>query len=61
MSVSAMGPQEKVEEHTLALPVVRARSMEIISGLLDEGPYWQKTEPRQLMPRAAAEEMWREG
>lgn len=36
------------------VPLARATKMEMMSGFREEGPYWQKAEPRQLMPRAKA-------
>lgn len=35
-------------------PSAKARKMEMMSGFREEGPYWQKAEPRQLIPRARA-------
>jgi len=53
--VSLMGPQVNGGLSQIAvLPLARATKMEMMSGFKEEGPYWQKAEPRQLMPRARA-------
>lgn len=36
------------------VPLAKATKMEMMSGFREEGPYWQKAEPRQLIPRAKA-------
>ncbi len=52
-----MGPQAKVEGQISVLPVARAPNVKMTSGELDDGPYAQNMDPRQLIPRAVIEGM----